>query len=224
MLAINNESFYWYTFDIEHQLTNEYGEKWDKEIIDYAKDNYKSIPIVPRSITSREMNKNDVINTAVIDGIKVKSELNWLYKLYRHDFLELAKKATKQKLVCAANDLYGINLNVQIGEEMRYECHVDSNPVQGMLYITTHCPDDGGQLHVANNTNAKNINDVMDDCAIIQPAKGTLVFFDARRHSHFVNCLYGENNIRVAAAMNFYTPTSPESHRPTDLTKHLGLL
>jgi len=223
-MVINKESFSWCCFDISRQLSSSFGSEWADNIIDYAEKNLKKTPIVPRSTTSREKNRDGIINTALVDGVRIKEDIPWLYSLYRQDFLELAKQVTNQILVCAANDLYGINLNIQAGSSMRYECHVDSNPVQGMLYITTHLPEEGGQLHVANNVDAKNVDDVMKDCATIQPSKGLLVFFDARRHSHYVTALNNNKSLRVAAAMNFYTPTSPESHRPPDLTKHLGLI
>lgn len=223
MRSISNDSFYWYSYDVGQQICDHIGEEWDSTIIDFARNELKLIPIVPRSTTSREKSRNKIINTAVVDGVKIKRDLNWLYQLYRNDFLALAQKATGLKLVCAANDLYGINLNVQSGRSMRYECHVDSNPVQGMFYVTTHTEDTGGLLYVANRTNAKNVEEVNNDPCVIQPLKGRLVFFDARKHSHYVSALLSEEGIRVAAAMNFYSSTSPESHRPVDLTKHLGL-
>jgi len=125
--------------------------------------------------------------------------------------------------VCADNDLYGININIQKGTSMRYECHVDSNPIQGMLYVTDHTEKTGGVLYVANDLGASSKEEVKESCSCIYPQKGCLVFFDARNHSHFVSALTSEDSVRVAVAMNFYTSTSPESDRPKDLTAHLGL-
>jgi hypothetical protein len=220
---LNTQAFLWHSYELDLHLRNSIGIDWAAQIIEFAKQHLKLTPIIPRSTTSREADCDSIIQAAVVDGIKIKTGLPWLYRLYREEFKDLACRATNQKLVCATNDLYGINLNVQIGNNMRYECHVDSNPVQGMLYITPHNEDSGGVLLVANSEKAATYEAVMQDCASIHPARGRLVFFDARKHSHFVTPLQSASDIRVAAAMNFYTTTCPESHRPPDLTKHLGL-
>lgn len=224
MSVINSECFCWHSFDILTQLDGEIGQEWGDIIVQFAINELKNTPIIPRSTTSREANKDSVIQTAVVDGIKIKKGIPWLYKLYRTDFLKLAKKATGINLSCASNDIYGINLNIQVGTSMRYECHVDSNPTQGMLYITEHKVSSGGVLYVANKNNAKCIDEVNKNCSIIEPRKGNLIFFDARQHSHYVSSLQGKDDIRVAVAMNFYSSNCPESKRPKDLSKHLGLV
>ena len=40
--------------------------------------------------------------------------------------------------MAAHDDRYGVVLNVQRGTEMRFECHVDSNPLTGLLFCTDH--------------------------------------------------------------------------------------
>ena len=40
--------------------------------------------------------------------------------------------------MAAADDRYGVVLNVQRGTKMRFECHVDSNPLTGLLFCTDH--------------------------------------------------------------------------------------
>jgi hypothetical protein len=215
--------FAWHSFDLDQQLRLQQADNWAEEIQSFAVASLKKTPIVPRSTTSREADRNAVIQAAVVDGVVIKQRLPWLYRLYRTDFLALASRATGQRLLCASNDLYGVNLNVQIGTEMRYECHVDSNPVQGMLYVTAHDAASGGQLIVANCETADSVTSVLENCARIDPRRGLLVFFDARRHSHFVSALTRPDGVRVAAAMNFYTQTCPEARRPADLSRHLGL-
>ena len=217
-------NFLWHAFDIEHHLDEVRGADWSAELIGFARSALKRTPIIPRSATSREADRDSIIQAAVVDGKRIKDGANWLYKMYRSEFLHLAAQATKQKLVCANNDLYGVNLNVQMGVDMRYECHVDSNPVQGMLYITTHNESTGGELIVGNSEKDKSVEEVLHNCVKIQPKRGLLVFFDARKHSHFVTALKAVDGIRVAAAMNFYTSDCPESRRPADLSSHLGLV
>ncbi|WP_353895552.1 2OG-Fe(II) oxygenase [Glycomyces tritici] len=104
---------------------------------------------------------------------------------------------------------------------MRYEAHVDSNPLQGLLYVTDHPPGAGGELVVAQCYDASGITQIEENSAQIYPKAGYLVLFDARKHAHYVRSLRSSDAVRVVAAMNFYTPDSPESSRPTDLTKHL---
>lgn len=104
---------------------------------------------------------------------------------------------------------------------MRYECHVDSNPVQGLLYVTTHKNGEGGELVVSNDESALGVNGILEDCQKIFPCSGDLVIFDARKNPHYVEPLKASDGIRIAATMNFYTIDAPEQMRPTDLNKHL---
>jgi hypothetical protein len=145
------------------------------------------------------------------------------HNLYKREFRALAEHCIKTKVACAANDLYGVNLNIQVGRAMRYECHIDSNPIQGMLYVTSHSAETGGQLIVANQPGVVGVENVKKDCVIIEPREGSLIYFDARRFSHLVEPLIEDSMLRVAVAMNFYTSLAPESLRPRDLNKHLGL-
>lgn len=220
---INTDTFYWYSFDVSTQITQALGDDWFDNVVDFSRSNMKNKPIIPRSVTSREESRDEVIQTAVVDGKKIRDKFPNLYSLYKNEFKRLAEKCTGEKLSCAVNDLYGVNLNIQQGASMRYECHVDSNPVQGMLYITSHRKEEGGSLNVSNRPDVLGTNKVKKDCSIIEPKQGMLVFFDARRFSHFVEPLISNSMIRVAVAMNFYTSQCPESARPKDLNSHLGL-
>ncbi len=47
--------------------------------------------------------------------------------------------------MAARDDRYGVVLNVQRGPTMRFECHVDSNPLTGLLFCTKS-PGGGGGL------------------------------------------------------------------------------
>jgi 2OG-Fe(II) oxygenase superfamily len=105
---------------------------------------------------------------------------------------------------------------------MRYECHVDSNPIEGLLYVTDHPKSSGGELAVATKVNAASVADVEADCSVIYPTYGNLVFFDARRFAHYVRPLVSDDARRVVVAMNYYTPSCPESNRPKSLSAHLA--
>jgi Rps23 Pro-64 3,4-dihydroxylase Tpa1-like proline 4-hydroxylase len=216
--------FIWHSIDIEKYLDHKLGRDWDSVVINYALEHIRLINLTPNNVTSRESKRESIIATAPVNGSSIKTDLPFLDNLYRQDFLNLARTATNLDVVTANGQIYAINLNIQVGNKMHYECHVDSNPIQGMLYVTTHKPEEGGELVVANRFNAKSIGDVDEDCVRIYPKRGLLVFFDARKHAHYVTPLRSANAFRVAVAMNFYTPECPEQSRPADLSKHLGLV
>lgn len=119
----------------------------------------------------------------------------------------------------AHDERYGIVLNVQQGTSMRFECHVDSNPLTGVLFCTDH--QTGGELVVAHDTAAADIAAVEHDCSVIRPQSGHLIFFDAREHPHYARPLTTVSGTRVVAVMNFYTGSCPESTRPRELNRHL---
>ena len=102
---------------------------------------------------------------------------------------------------------------------MRFECHVDSNPLTGLLFCTDHL--EGGELVVAHDPSAADVSGVERDCSVIRPHAGHLIFFDAREHPHYARALTEASGTRIVAVMNFYTESCPESTRPTELNKHL---
>ena len=76
------------------------------------------------------------------------------------------------------------------------------------------------RLVVANNVDARSVAEVDEDCSILYPSSGQLVFFDARRFPHYVRALR-EPALRVAVGMNYYTDECPEATRPQDLNDYL---
>ena len=145
--------------------------------------------------------------------------LPWLYDSYRTKFLELARTACPGNVAAARDERYGIVLNVQRGTGMRFECHIDSNPLTGVLFCTNHA--EGGELVFAHDPDAADIAAVERDCSVIRPHAGHLIFFDARKHPHYARPLAAEADMRVTAVMNFYTESHPESTRPRELNEHL---
>jgi hypothetical protein len=152
---------------------------------------------------------------------QVRHGLPWLYQFYRSSFLELARKIGGESVVPALDDRYGVILNVQRGTAMRFECHVDSNPLTGLLFCTDHPAGAGGEFVVANNPAAADITAVERDCSVIRPRAGQLIFFDGSRHPHYARPLLSESDVRIVAVMNFYTESRPESTRPPELNRHL---
>jgi hypothetical protein len=144
----------------------------------------------------------------------------WLYELYRREFLGLAEQAWGEPIRAASDNRYGVVLNVQQGKTMRFECHVDSNPVTGLLFFTEH-PDGGGELVVANDPEAVGVDALEENGSVIRPQKGQLIFFDGKSYPHYARTLWSNGDVRVVAVMNFYTQSCPESARPSGLNRHL---
>jgi hypothetical protein len=211
------ERFHWTSFDVDGLLPPD----WQAQILRVAAEQRKEKDLVPTSVTSREGATVTKVPVMSVGGLAVKEHLPWLYESYHGLFLELAQKTTSEPVVTARDDRYGAVLNVQAGADMRYECHVDSNPIEGLLYCTGHPPGEGGELVVANSTSAADVEAVEADASVVYPVQGNLIFFDARDFAHYVRPLRDDDAVRIVVAMNFYTPSSPEERRPPDLNRHL---
>lgn len=177
--------------------------------------------LIPSDFTSREASDVKSVPTYVVDGIKIRENFPWIFELYEGVFLDFAKKCIDEKVYVAKNDIYAVNLNIQKGTYMRYECHIDSNPLQGVFNLTEHGITGGGELVVSNNKDAIGVKQIEENCIVEVPILGRLHLFDLDKHPHYVRPLLEENDIRVTATMNYYTDNSPELSRPTTLTNHL---
>jgi hypothetical protein len=206
--------FRWTTFDVHALLP----PGWRQEVNSMAADaEFRMFPRTP--ILSREASDVPGISRGRVHADQIRQRLPWLHALYRGRFLELAREAWTENVVTAGDRRYGLVLNVQRGTSMRFECHVDSNPLTGLLFFTDH--EKGGELVVGNNSAASSLTEIEDDCSVIRPHAGHLVFFDARHHPHYARPLVSESDTRILADMNFYTESYPESTRPTELNRHL---
>jgi hypothetical protein len=207
--------FYWTTFNVSSLLP----ESWHADISAVAADaDCHAFPRTPA--LSREAANVTHINRGRVPADKVQQRLPWLYKLYRGEFLELACRALQEPVDPATDDRYGIVLNVQQDESMRFECHIDSNPLTGLLFLTDH-PAGGGELVVGHDPAAVGVEAVERDCSVIRPHAGHLIFFDGKTHPHYARVLLSGSDVRVVAVMNFYTASCPESTRPPELNRHL---
>lgn len=207
----------------EFDVSNELPKQWDKDILEYVYANAGTVKIVPTdSITSRESLDVTEVPTLVIDGKEIRENFPWLYDLYEDVFLEYAKESFESdNIFTSEEDLYALNFNIQKGSNMRYECHVDSNPIQGVLYVTTHQKGSGGELVISENSKSIGVEEIDMDAIEIYPKKGSLYLFPGCHYPHYVRPLNEENGIRVSITMNFYTEENPEKNRPKDLNMHL---
>jgi 2-oxoglutarate-Fe(II)-dependent oxygenase superfamily protein len=206
--------FHWTTFDLNGRLP----AGWQRDVLAVAAGaDFREFPRTP--ILSREAPETQRISRGRVHADQVRQHLPWLYRSYRGEFLELAGLARAERVAAARDDRYGVVLNVQRGTGMRFECHVDSNPLTGLLFCTDHQA--GGELVIAHDPAAADVADVERDCSVIRPRAGHLIFFDARQHPHYARSLAAATDTRVVAVMNFYTESCPESTRPRELNKHL---
>jgi 2OG-Fe(II) oxygenase superfamily len=208
--------FRWTTFDMTSSLSGD----WQQEITATASGaDFREFPRTPD--LSREGPNVQRIYRGRVHAAEVRRNLPWLYRLYRGVFLDLARKVSNEPVVAARDDRYGIVLNVQRGRDMRFEFHIDSNPLTGLLFCTDHLAGAGGELVIAHDPNATDIETIEQDCSVIRPHAGHLIFFDGRRHPHYARPLASAADVRIVAVMNFYTESHPESTRPRDLNLHL---
>lgn len=208
--------FRWITFDVASQLPG--GWQHDIDVV-AAEADFREFPRTP--ILSREAEHVAHISRGRVHAGHVRVGLPWLYRLYRGGLLELAREASQERVAPALDDRYGVVLNVQRGTTMRFECHVDSNPMTGLLFCTDHPVGAGGELIFGHDPAAADIDAVERDCTVIRPHAGHLIFFDGRRHPHYARPLASETDTRIVAVMNFYTESCPESTRPPELNRHL---
>jgi 2OG-Fe(II) oxygenase superfamily len=208
--------FSWTTFD----LTNQLPAHWQEDISVAAADaDVHDFPRTP--LLSREAKEVAYLRRGRVHADQVRQNVPWLYRLYRGYFLELAREICAERVLPAADDRYGVVLNIQRGKAMRFECHVDSNPLTGLLFCTDHRAGAGGELVIGNDVNATGKAGIDRDCSIIRPQAGQLIFFDGSHHPHYARPLSSGSDMRVVAVMNFYTKSRPESTRPPELNRHL---
>jgi hypothetical protein len=201
-------------------VTDQFPDGWREDIGAVAAGaEFRRFPRTP--FLSREAADVTHVTRGRVHASQVQQGLPWLYKLYRLRFLELASLAWGEPIDPALDDRYSIVLNVQRGNKMRFECHVDSNPVTGLLFFTDH-PVGGGELVVARDPAAVGVDQMERDCTLVTPRAGQLIFFDGKTYPHYARTLIAEHDVRVAAVMNFYTRSCPEeSTRPIGLNQHL---
>jgi hypothetical protein len=206
--------FRWTTFDLNECLP----AGWQEDVRAVAADaEFREFPRSP--VLSREAAEVRSISRGRVHADQVREDLPWLYRSYREEFLAMAGEACGEPVAVARDDRYGVVLDVQRGTQMRFECHVDSNPLSGVLFCTDHA--EGGELVVGHDPAATDISAVERDCSVIRPHAGHLVFFDARQLPHYARPLTAEDDMRIVAVMNFYTVAFPESTRPRELNRHL---
>ena len=213
-----DEYFSWRTFDVTAFMR----PGWDEQVLTVAREAATVRDLRPPHVTSREAPDIKPLTIRGVAADRVRDQLPWLEGLYRGLFRDLAQQGRSLPVVCAEGPRHTVVLNVQLGTDGRYETHIDTNPIQGLLYVTSQPPGAGGELVVSHNREARSVQDVDRDPIFIYPQKGHLIFFDARYYPHYIRPLVHDDDIRVAIAMNYYTPDCPERSLPEDLDDYLA--
>lgn len=129
----------------------------------------------------------------VVPGDVIRNRLGWLYELYAGELLHLAAEAIGMELTVSESVRYGVNINRLTGSGARYEWHVDSNPVTGILFVTTLSPDEGGELVLS----------LAGEEVRISPVAGQFFVFSAGDVPHSVAPLK-RDTIRVSIPMSYF--------------------
>jgi hypothetical protein len=206
--------FHWTSFDLSSWLP----AGWQEDVRALAGNaDVRDFPRTPG--LSRELAGVQTIPRGRVHADQVRQGLPWLHRSYRKEILELASAVSAEGVVPASDGRYGVVLNIQRGTGMRFECHIDSNPLTGLLFFTGHAA--GGELIFADDPQAQGRAAIDRNCSVVRPQAGHLIFFDGRQHPHYARPLVERSDLRVAAVMNFYTDSCPESTRPPELNRHL---
>jgi hypothetical protein len=183
---------------------------WDRQVHALAASAMVETVLDGSSVTSRELSSSEPVKVGVVVGQRIQQELGWLLRLYMNEFKAFAESLVPAPLIVSDDIDSAININVVKGAGSRYERHVDSNPVTGLLYPSTLSSDCGGGLVFEHSDGG------IDR---IQPRKGLLIVFDATETTHYVEPLL-KDTIRLSIPMNYYFKHQGVV-RPTDLDHYL---
>jgi len=194
-------------------------ELWAAKIADCTQRHGEAQFLDGRSATSRQRQlgvlPGAVVSVNVVTGKVVATELGWLCDLYRDNVHRLANSLGLGEFVTSPDERSAVNLNV-IPRGSQYEWHVDTNPLTGLLFVTSHPSGDGGELVFRPDPVACPGEDWE---FVVTPRAGDLLLFDGRRAAHTVYPVRGTRD-RITVPMNFYLAGSGLS-RPDDLDAYL---
>lgn len=144
--------------------------------------------------TAREkLSPGEVIKSWVVDGEQLSQTDEWLLEIYANEICALASKLTERQVEPGRERLSNVNINLMRGKGSRFEKHVDTNHLTGLLFVSTLSEHQGGALCL----------EVGDELIAIHPEVGKIVFVDARNIPHYVSPLQTEED-RIVIVMNFY--------------------
>lgn len=161
-----------------------------------------------KSPTSREPADSAGADVVVVMGDVIAKQLGWLFDLYRGPLLELCREVAGPGIQISSDERSAMNINALKGRGSHYEWHVDTNPLTGILYVTSHSAIDGGELVFRTN----------DGMTRVAPRAGMFIAFDARELTHTVLPL-NSDAVRISVPMNYYDQAG--TVRPAGLDQYL---
>lgn len=150
-----------------------------------------------------------LIELKVVHGSDIARNLPWLFEVYSGPMLEFASMSFGKRLYPCNSIDDAVNINIISGVGGRYEWHVDTNPVTGLLFLSSLDEKDGGAL-VFKKGNAD---------YIVRPSRGMFHCFDATDTPHRVEPLL-RNISRISVPMNYYADSN-NSGRDKELQNYL---
>ncbi|MFD3425314.1 2OG-Fe(II) oxygenase [Nocardia fluminea] len=177
---------------------------WPAEIDNLSRTVARRAHLVGGVSTSLE-SPGTSISYRLIDGLGVAKYLPWLVRLYETEFLTIAERFSARRLIVDRETVSSVNVNILVPGERGYEWHVDSNPVTGLLFLSSHLHSEGGMLEFKSADG---------HLFSIEPLAGALAVFDARTCPHRVTA--PTNSLRISAPMNYFG-LGEYRNRPDDL-------
>ena len=153
---------------------------------------------------SSTMERPDVaLEYFVADGTVIAAELPNIMTMYRELIPAFTQSYIGLEIVPSKFERSSIMFNLLRGQGCRYEKHVDSNSVTGLLFASTLTPEDGGALRL-HYPGAEPMD--------IYPSRGTFLLYDARWVPHEVMPLL-RDVVRLSMPMNYFLKTDIETRQ-----------
>lgn len=160
---------------------------------------------------SSTLEQSDIpLQYSITDGSEIATRLPLIMTLYRQAIPSFIADYIGLDIVPSRFEKSSITLNLLEGSGSRYEKHVDSNSITGLLFASSLTPEDGGALRLYYPGRAP-----LD----VLPRAGTFLLYDARWVPHEVMPLC-RNTSRLSLPMNYFLPTDIEE-RPAHLDDYI---